>query len=377
LLDQALELTRSLRFDLHLELDLADAKQVPMESVASAEAAAEQAREAGDHGGEALARVVAADWRAGLQTNETVDELERLCQAALPLLEQEGDDLGLARVWGVIGFGVANTRNHFEAWAEAAEQSLHHWRRAGRTNAQAGLPFALVHGPRPADTALDALDALLSDNPQPMVSLGRASLHAMLREFEEAWALAVPAADRLREHNGDNAGDYHLAEVAALAGDEASAVDYLRRTCEALQGRGHRAILSTYAPWLGRHLCMVDRHDEAEGWAKLGRELGDRDDAATQMLWRQVLALVHSSRREHAEAERLAREAIVISNMTDALNAQGDAFCDLGEVLAAAGRSDEAAAVLAQALERYERKKNLAMVAQVKPKLEALRSGVS
>ena len=56
---------------------------------------------------------------------------------------------------------------------------------------------------------------------------------------------------------------------------------------------------------------------------------------------------------------------------------QGDALCDLAEVLATAGRSDEAVDALEQALERYERKKNLAMVAQVKPKLEELRARVS
>jgi hypothetical protein len=39
--------------------------------------------------------------------------------------------------------------------------------------------------------------------------------------------------------------------------------------------------------------------------------------------------------------------------------------------------NDEAADAFEQALKRYEGKKNLAMVAQVKPKLEALRSGVS
>jgi tetratricopeptide (TPR) repeat protein len=86
-----------------------------------------------------------------------------------------------------------------------------------------------------------------------------------------------------------------------------------------------------------------------------------------------VQARVHAHRDEHAEAERLAREAVAITERTDALNFQGDALCDLAEVLAAAGRSDEAAESLEQALERYERKKNLAMLAQVRPQLEALR----
>ncbi len=66
------------------------------------------------------------------------------------------------------------------------------------------------------------------------------------------------------------------------------------------------------------------------------------------------------------------REAVELSERTDMPNVQGDALCDLAEVLAAAGRSGEAAAALEQALDRYRGKQNLAMVAQVRPRLEAL-----
>ncbi len=41
--------------------------------------------------------------------------------------------------------------------------------------------------------------------------------------------------------------------------------------------------------------------------------------------------------------------------------------------LDAAGRTEEAAAALEQALDGYERKQNLAMLAQVRPRLEDLR----
>ena len=75
-----------------------------------------------------------------------------------------------------------------------------------------------------------------------------------------------------------------------------------------------------------------------------------------------------------AEAETLAREAVAIYEPTDAISDQGDALCDLAEVLAAAGRSDEAADALEQALKRYERKKNLAKIAQVRPRLEPLQA---
>ena len=91
--------------------------------------------------------------------------------------------------------------------------------------------------------------------------------------------------------------------------------------------------------------------------------------SGTQMLWRQVRAKVLARRGEHAEAERLAREAVAICEETDMLDAQGDAYADLAEVLLLGGKADEAAAALEQALERYERKG--------KPRLCAARAGAT
>jgi hypothetical protein len=52
------------------------------------------------------------------------------------------------------------------------------------------------------------------------------------------------------------------------------------------------------------------------------------------------------------------------------------AWCDLAEVLAAAGREDEAAVALAEALERYERyerKQNIPLARQARERLGVLR----
>jgi class 3 adenylate cyclase/tetratricopeptide (TPR) repeat protein len=383
LLERALELTRPLRLDVSLELDLTDARPVPRERAAIAERAAERAREAGDRVGEALALVVAAQARLLFADDPDVDELERLARAALPLLEQAEDHAGLARVWIALGIGVANFHARFEERTQAAEQALRHLQLAGRHHpGLAGLPPALVYGPRPADEALRTLDSVLPENPGPGALLIRARLLAMLGRFEEAWALARPAVERARELGGLlpgqlSQGDGDLGELAALAGDHATAAGHLRRECDRLERGGARAHLSTHAPQLGRSLCALGRYDEAEPLAQLGRELGHEQDLLTQMLWRQVQARVHAHRGEHSDAERLAREAEAIAERTDARNNQGHALCDLAEVLATAGRTEEAAQTLEQALERYERKKNLAMVAQVQPRLEALRAGTS
>jgi thioredoxin-like negative regulator of GroEL len=92
------------------------------------------------------------------------------------------------------------------------------------------------------------------------------------------------------------------------------------------------------------------------------------------MLWRQVQGLVLASRGEYEEAERLSREAVSLADGTDALNHQGDARRDLAEVLVGAGRARDATATLEQALERYERKRNLAMVAQLRRRMAATRA---
>ena len=78
---------------------------------------------------------------------------------------------------------------------------------------------------------------------------------------------------------------------------------------------------------------------------------------------------------ERRHEPRNSREAVALAEATDHLNDQGEALCDLAEVLSAAGRTGEAVAAFEQALDRYERKKNLAMVAQVRARLETLRAG--
>jgi tetratricopeptide (TPR) repeat protein len=105
-----------------------------------------------------------------------------------------------------------------------------------------------------------------------------------------------------------------------------------------------------------------------------GRELGNDDDAQTQSLWRQVAALVAAHRGDPAEAERLAREAVAITEQTDALWWQGDAFVDLAKVLEAAGRPDEAATAYREALDRYERKGIIPLTRRTRERLDALQA---
>jgi DNA-binding SARP family transcriptional activator/tetratricopeptide (TPR) repeat protein len=371
LLERALALTPPARLDLHLELDLAMARResAPERAVAIAEAAARRAHERGDKAGEALASVVAARDRMPIAEKPDPDGLETLARRALPVLERAGDHAGLVQVWLAIG-SVASQRGRYEERACIAEHALRHARLAGlRPRIVFGLDFALVLGPRPADDALRVLEAALPKDAHPGALLNRARLLAMLRRVDEARALAHDANARYRELTGKDSG-YIPAEVATIAGDHAAAVGYLQAFCGWCEEHHQRALLSTYAPTLGRSLCALGRYDEAEPYADLGRKLGDGQDISAQMLWRQVKALVQASRGEHAQAEQLAREAVAIGEQTDAINTQGDALCDLAEVLESAGRNDATVVALEQALARYERKRNLVMAERVRARLD-------
>jgi class 3 adenylate cyclase/tetratricopeptide (TPR) repeat protein len=373
LLGRALELLRPARVDIALELDLASAQPTPQESAAVAEAAAQRAVAAGDPLGEALAGVAASFHRL-LAGEGGVDELESLARKALPMLEDTEDHAGLVHVWAALGYGVANVRARYAEWAHAAEKALRHARLAGqRPTHLFSLDLTLVVGPTPADEALRTLDDVLPEVPHPYPLLFRSHLLAMLGRFEEAWASAGEASERLRELTaGADGGEYTLAEIATLSGDHETAANHLRGFCDFLEQHGQRGLLSTFAPMLGRSFCALGRYDEAEPQAQLGRELGEEHDVATQTLWRQVQARVESHRGRHSEAEALAREAIAMIDQTDALNFQAAALYDLAEVLIEGGRAEEAATSLGEALERYERKKNHAAAAQTRARLARL-----
>jgi hypothetical protein len=373
LLERALSLMRPHRFDLRLEIELADALFWTDAARASviADAAAERAA-VGSEADAALARTVAALARLHIGKC-SADEVESLAREAIPLLEVAEDDEGLVHVWYALAW-AANVRCRFGEWAEAAETALPHLRRAGypvQGSFALMLAVPLAAGPRRASEALATLDSIFADQPWAGVLLLRALLLAMLDRLDEAWAVALPADERLRELGFTTAGEW-LAEIAVLAGDYEAAAGYLGDACASLEVSGNFAELSTYAPAHGRVLCALGRFEEAEPLAIQGRELGGDDDLTTQALWRGVAARVKASRGNYAEAESLAREATEIAAQTDCPGLQGDVHCDLAEVLHAAGRRDEALAAWREALDRYDRKEMIPLARRVRERLAAI-----
>jgi class 3 adenylate cyclase/tetratricopeptide (TPR) repeat protein len=370
LLERSLALLRPLRWDTYLEMELLDSRRLHFKERALAFAEiARRAHDAGDEHGEMVARAAAIRARILAGSGESTQELETTARTAFPPLEAARDHEGLFLLWDILR-DIANYNARYEEYARASEHMIRYGRRLGRPGLFF-LPVALMFGPRPAGECLQTLEPLLVDEPHPAFPSALALLRAMLGQFEGARSTVQTAVDRMLELSGDSGGMGVLAQVMELEGDHEAAVRQLRDFCRALEEEGALAYLSTYYPALGRELCALGRYEEAEPPAQRGRELGAEDDVLTQALWRQVQAQVLAHRGEYQEAERLAREAVAIVETTDALNRQGDALCDLAEVLATGGGREEAVAAFQEAIDRYTRKQNLAMVAQVRRRMGA------
>jgi tetratricopeptide (TPR) repeat protein len=213
---------------------------------------------------------------------------------------------------------------------------------------------------------LERVEALTRSH---MVDMMRAILLATSDRIDEARELARAAAEYARE-----LGAMANADVGVIEGivghHEAAAEQYAiqRKWVSENVRSGEIGYLFALE---GRELAMAGRYEEAE--ERLAQALEhpqrSRDGEALQ---RQVAALVAAHGGEHAEAERLARDGLTHILETDSPMLQGDAYCDLGEVLEAAGRCDEAIDAWREALDRYERKGVVPLVRRVRERRGAM-----
>jgi ATP/maltotriose-dependent transcriptional regulator MalT len=187
-----------------------------------------------------------------------------------------------------------------------------------------------------------------------------AALRAMLGEFEQARSLIREGNEILDDLGGlSSAACHHEAFVEMLAGRPEAAERRLRLGYERLEEMGERALLATTAAMLAQALQAQGRDDEAEALAELGERTAAPEDLATQVVVRGVRARILARRGDAGRAEAQARAAVELAGPTDLLPIRADALLDLGEVLALAGRAEEADAVTSQARELLELKGSL------------------
>jgi class 3 adenylate cyclase len=381
LLERASALVPLEEVDVALEIDLAEAlfeTGKGGDALTRAGSIAERAAAAGDRVGELCGKIQEDRFRTLLDPEGATDRLATLAEQALPVFHAAGDDLALYIGYSALG-QVANIRGKWDALLDAYERAAAHAR-------QAGLPYELFRwragarfaGTTPVSDLLAWLDEQEASGARDTYIRGfRGRALARLGRFDEARAILADA----RAEQADRGAGIGLTavtglasvDVELLAGDPTTAAELGAAACGAIDEVGEKGLRSTAAGKLAQALYALDRLDEAEVWTRRAAELGASDDAITQMLSGHIRAKILARRGEHAEAERLARAAVAIGEDTDWLDGQAETYADLAEVLSLAGRTQEAAEALEQALTRYERKGNIVMAQRTQARLAEVR----
>jgi ATP/maltotriose-dependent transcriptional regulator MalT len=160
------------------------------------------------------------------------------------------------------------------------------------------------------------------------------------------------------------------ARIHLLQGDLTHAQEALERSYAVLRQHGDRSYLPTRAARLAEVLAQRGERGEARQWLDKAKAGSTPSDVMTEWLWRlaESKLLIHSG--DSDEAERIAREAIAITDQTDTVNYQADCRVALADVLADAGRVAETKAALREALALYENKGNDVASRQTRARLD-------
>ena len=331
--------------------------------------ALEAARQAGDQRLELRTLIEREFFRAFTSPEESIDDIVAVADNAIPLLNELGDDLGLAKAWWL----KSEAHVHACRWgarAENLERALEHARRAGDATEIAALASqltqALYYGPTPVERAITRSRELLAEGGddtslndrslKASITGSIAGLTAMRGDFDEARRLQADAR-AIHEELGQRfriaARSFIAADIESLAGDDEEATRILRWAFRELEDMGVTSVWSTMAAFLAESLSRTGEAEEALRLSALSEEQAAAEDVVTQVMWR-------LARARAAQDGDLAQEAVALAAATDHPDLKARAFVAVADI-----DGDPEARRLAVA--EYERKGNTAAIARIAP----------
>jgi class 3 adenylate cyclase/tetratricopeptide (TPR) repeat protein len=371
------------RLDLLPDLGMALAhSDIPRAEAVLAEAM-EGARKAGDPRLESRAGV--RRLFARLLLDPTINQAESLVEAEryVERFGTRNDDAGLAEGLSLVGM-IRFWQGQAATSELDFERALGHARAAGdrRQEGEILRRLALVIdvGPTPAEEGIGRLEAILAESRgDRRVEIGaaraRAALEAMRGDFDAAHAF-VSHGKALARELGDQVALAAMHRDAGLvemrAGDPVAAEREMRPGFEILERIGDFGHLSSSAPDLGDALYEQGRYDEALQLSEFAHGItieGDQDASIRGLMLR---AKVFARHGRFEDAELLASEAVGLAAGTDYIELHAHALMSQAEVLRLAGRTDEAASALRDAIELLRQKGNVVEEARAATMLEEL-----
>ena len=311
------------------------------------------------------------------EEGESVRSIGEEAAGLMRTLEAAADEAGVAVGWRVLGVLHATAGRYNDA-AAAAQQVVAHARLAadGRMASRAAAGYATIamagsiSASDVSARCRELLEQVAGDRKAEATILGVVAVaEAMMERFEAAQKLHAQARTILGELGPSvTAASMSIegAKVAILSGDLEAAERDLRADDAALAAMGEQYFRSTIVAILAHVLVTRGSLDDAERYATLARDLADIDDTESQVLWRVARARLLSARSEMDDAMALASEAVALADETESIDLQGNVYVDLGIIRRQGGLEADAQAAFKAALERYERKGNVAAARAVR-----------
>jgi len=345
---------------IELVLHLAGALVSRGEVVSAQELLADAATVAATVGDPRLAARVTLSADLNLLLTDASAPTERLfadLEEAVPVLV-EAEDYETLALAEALRF-QARDRAGLPAPREGFSRALDYARRAGARNLEhyvmGWICITLHRGALPVDEAItratEIHDASTSTYVRTSAIGAIGVLRAMKGEFDEARRCVAEVRATLEELGLRQAAAAHsiaIAEVEALAGDDAAAERILRAGLEALAPVGDEHSKTNVAWRLALALAHQGRYDEADAFVRAVQR-SDHHGFWIDVWWRVVLALIEARRGNGARARELVDEALQRMPSTEESGMRADALLESADALRAAGLDDEAAALCAEA----------------------------
>jgi class 3 adenylate cyclase/tetratricopeptide (TPR) repeat protein len=291
------------------------------------------ARSAGDRRLELRTLIDREFFRTFTKPEGSVDDIVSVADEVIPLLQDLGDDLGLAKAWWLKSEVYVNACR----WGQRAanlERALEHARKAGDLSEQSNLASllaqALYYGPTPVGEAVARCEELLAERAddralRASITASLAGLRAMQGDFDEAHRYQAEARvlyEELGQRFRVAARSLVAAEIETLAGRPSEASAILRWGYDELEDMGITSVMSTIAAFLAEALAEEGANEESLRYSKLSEGHAADADVVTQVMWR-------VARARATGAGDLAQEAVRMASGTDYPDLKARAFLAL------------------------------------------------
>ncbi len=317
------------------------------------------------------------------QGRDSTSEALAECEAAIAILESEGDLEGLAEAWIFAG-RLHYYRFESPADQEALERAMAYARQSGNRRAEfeaGGWLVGTFHDLTvPADVAVDRAEKLLdAARGEPWAEARLLKPLSPLYAYAGRFGDARTAYARSRAMLTGFGAKFAAAEGAMLAGlmeltagDPAAAEHHAREGYEAFRAMGHLPYFSTTAGVLAEALYAQGRLDEAQRVTEEAQAAAPPDDIDAQARWRAVRAKLLARGGQFAAARALADEAEALISPTPGIVLHAEMLVAQAEVNRLAGAREQAAAGLRAALRFYEDARALPQTERARAALASL-----